>query len=143
MMAVGGNQSGCGKDAGEASAPSGSFCRATLVVCPLVAVTQWRQEIARFTEPGEFASSLSKKFLVAAMSEQPPGLVLPLLTGPIRSPSCGTFIPDAGSQMAGLSSFGEVPYWRLHFSVFKWEIGNHLFSERPISRKNVGQIGIN
>jgi hypothetical protein len=28
-------------------------------------------------------------------------------------------------------------------SRFKGEIGNYLFSERPISRKNVGQIGIN
>jgi hypothetical protein len=36
-----------------------------------------------------------------------------------------------------------LPYWRLHFSVFKGEIGNYLFSERPISWKNVGQIGIN
>ena len=26
--------------------------RATLVICPLVAVIQWRQEIARFTAPG-------------------------------------------------------------------------------------------
>lgn len=28
------------------------FCRATLVVCPVVALIQWRQEIARFTAPG-------------------------------------------------------------------------------------------
>ena len=52
IMAVGGGHSGCGKDGGDAQAPSGVFCRATLVVCPLVAVTQWRQEIARFTAPG-------------------------------------------------------------------------------------------
>eukprot|EP00891_Asterochloris_glomerata_P007270 jgi/Astpho2/7270/e_gw1.00113.3.1_t len=32
--------------------PNGVYCRATLVVCPLVAVIQWRQEIARFTAPG-------------------------------------------------------------------------------------------
>lgn len=31
---------------------SGGFGRATLVVCPLVAVLQWRQEIERFTTPG-------------------------------------------------------------------------------------------
>ena len=33
----------------DSSAP---FCKATLVICPLVAVIQWRQEIARFTAPG-------------------------------------------------------------------------------------------
>ncbi len=27
-------------------------CPATLVICPVVAVIQWRQEIARFTAPG-------------------------------------------------------------------------------------------
>jgi hypothetical protein len=27
-------------------------CRATLVICPVVAVIQWRQEIARYTAPG-------------------------------------------------------------------------------------------
>ena len=36
----------------DGSAPEGDYCRATLVVCPLVAVIQWRQEIARFTAPG-------------------------------------------------------------------------------------------
>ena len=35
-----------------AQGPNGVYCRATLVVCPLVAVIQWRQEIARFTSPG-------------------------------------------------------------------------------------------
>ena len=35
-----------------AQGPNGVYCRATLVVCPLVAVIQWRQEIARFTAPG-------------------------------------------------------------------------------------------
>ena len=37
------------------AAPSDSSLpavRATLVICPLVAVIQWRQEIARFTAPG-------------------------------------------------------------------------------------------
>ena len=50
VMAVG--NSCCGKNTAEASAPSGNFCRATLVICPLVAVIQWRQEIARFTAQG-------------------------------------------------------------------------------------------
>ena len=31
---------------------SGGYGRATLVICPLVAVLQWRQEIERFTTPG-------------------------------------------------------------------------------------------
>ena len=35
----------------EGDAASGGFARATLVVCPLVAVLQWRQEIERFTLP--------------------------------------------------------------------------------------------
>ena len=35
----------------EASS-SAAYCGATLVVCPLVAVIQWRQEIARFTAAG-------------------------------------------------------------------------------------------
>lgn len=32
--------------------PYGGYGPATLVVCPLVAVIQWGQEIARFTAPG-------------------------------------------------------------------------------------------
>lgn len=28
------------------------YCKATLVICPLVAVIQWRQEIARYVAPG-------------------------------------------------------------------------------------------
>ena len=35
----------------DAVCDSGGFSRATLVVCPLVAVLQWRQEIERFTPP--------------------------------------------------------------------------------------------
>jgi len=35
----------------EQASSSGGFGRATLVVCPLVAVLQWRQEIERFTKP--------------------------------------------------------------------------------------------
>ena len=50
MMAVG--ESGCGTNNTAVAAPSGDFCRATLVICPLVAVIQWRQEIARYTAPG-------------------------------------------------------------------------------------------
>jgi hypothetical protein len=34
------------------SASSDGCDRATLVICPLVAVLQWRQEIERFTAPG-------------------------------------------------------------------------------------------
>ena len=32
--------------------PSGGFARATLVICPVVAVIQWQSEIERFTVPG-------------------------------------------------------------------------------------------
>jgi hypothetical protein len=32
--------------------PYGGYSKATLVICPLVAVIQWGQEIARFTAPG-------------------------------------------------------------------------------------------
>ncbi len=35
----------------EQASSSGGYGRATLVVCPLVAVLQWRQEIERFTKP--------------------------------------------------------------------------------------------
>ncbi len=35
----------------EQASSSGGYGRATLVVCPLVAVLQWRQEIERFTLP--------------------------------------------------------------------------------------------
>ena len=38
--------------ADTAASSSVSYCGATLVVCPLVAVIQWRQEIARFTAAG-------------------------------------------------------------------------------------------
>ncbi|KAK9813234.1 hypothetical protein WJX72_011166 [[Myrmecia] bisecta] len=37
--------------AGPSTSSADKFCKATLVVCPLVAVLQWRQEIARFTAP--------------------------------------------------------------------------------------------
>ncbi|DBA87235.1 hypothetical protein WJX77_012520 [Trebouxia sp. C0004] len=33
------------------SGPNGPYSRATLVICPLVAVIQWRQEIARYVAP--------------------------------------------------------------------------------------------
>lgn len=35
-----------------ASSPAASCHRATLVICPVVAIIQWRQEIARYTTPG-------------------------------------------------------------------------------------------
>lgn len=38
--------------AGGNAGAEAPYCGATLVVCPLVAVIQWRQEIARFTAPG-------------------------------------------------------------------------------------------
>jgi SNF2-related domain len=41
-----------GADAPGDGGGSGDWCGATLVICPLVAVIQWGQEIARFTEPG-------------------------------------------------------------------------------------------
>lgn len=42
---------GCAGAAAEAG-PARRHCKATLVVCPVVAVIQWRGEIARYTEPG-------------------------------------------------------------------------------------------
>lgn len=41
-----------GADAPGDGGGSGDWCGATLVICPLVAVIQWGQEIAKFTEPG-------------------------------------------------------------------------------------------
>lgn len=38
----------------------GRWCGATLVICPLVAVIQWSQEIARFTDPGSVKARKSK-----------------------------------------------------------------------------------
>ena len=35
----------------DAPGPNGPYSRATLVICPLVAVIQWRQEIARYVAP--------------------------------------------------------------------------------------------
>lgn len=46
-----------------AQGPNGVYCRATLVVCPLVAVIQWRQEIARFTAPGALKVGLLRRVL--------------------------------------------------------------------------------
>ncbi|GJP76840.1 hypothetical protein CLOP_g7292 [Closterium sp. NIES-67] len=40
-----------GSTKGGASEPERPAVKATLVICPLVAVLQWRQEIARFTRP--------------------------------------------------------------------------------------------
>ena len=37
---------------GEEGEGEGGYTGATLVICPLVAVIQWRQEIARYTVPG-------------------------------------------------------------------------------------------
>lgn len=58
VMAVG--ESCCGNNKQTASGPSGQFCRATLVICPVVAVIQWRQEIARYIEPGFLKVTLSQ-----------------------------------------------------------------------------------
>lgn len=41
-----------GADAPGDGGSNDDWCGATLVICPLVAVIQWGQEIARFTEPG-------------------------------------------------------------------------------------------
>ncbi|CAI5491510.1 unnamed protein product [Closterium sp. Naga37s-1] len=40
-----------GSSGGGASEPERAAVKATLVICPLIAVLQWRQEIARFTRP--------------------------------------------------------------------------------------------
>ena len=42
----------------EQASSSGGYGRATLVVCPLVAVLQWRQEIERFTKPNTLKACL-------------------------------------------------------------------------------------
>lgn len=44
------NQACCASAGPSTSAPA--WCKATLVICPLVAVIQWRGEIARYTAPG-------------------------------------------------------------------------------------------
>lgn len=47
------NEHCCGDSAGPStSAVLPAWCKATLVICPLVAVIQWRGEIARYTAPG-------------------------------------------------------------------------------------------
>ena len=47
--------------------------QATLVICPLVAVIQWRQEIARFTTPGSLKVLVVHTLLSStqAIPEQP------------------------------------------------------------------------
>ena len=47
-----------------------TYCGATLVVCPLVAVIQWRQEIARFTAAGSVKVSLHGLLSAHACSQQ-------------------------------------------------------------------------
>lgn len=42
---------GPSSEGADASGPNGPYSRATLVICPLVAVIQWRQEIARYVAP--------------------------------------------------------------------------------------------
>jgi hypothetical protein len=41
---------------------SGGYCGATLVVCPVVAVIQWRDEITKYTIPGALKASIHKVF---------------------------------------------------------------------------------
>ena len=50
VMAVG--ESCCGKNDHAATGPAGAFAKATLVVCPVVAVIQWRNEIAKHVKAG-------------------------------------------------------------------------------------------
>lgn len=47
------------------------WCGATLVVCPLVAVIQWRNEIARYTTPGTLKVRLGFRFHLAALNVVP------------------------------------------------------------------------
>ena len=42
---------GPSSEGADPSGPNGPYSRATLVICPLVAVIQWRQEIARYVAP--------------------------------------------------------------------------------------------
>lgn len=42
---------GPSSEGSDPSGPNGPYSRATLVICPLVAVIQWRQEIARYVAP--------------------------------------------------------------------------------------------
>ena len=42
---------GPSSEGADTSGPNGPYSRATLVICPLVAVIQWRQEIARYVAP--------------------------------------------------------------------------------------------
>lgn len=42
------NAAGPSSAGGDPAGPNGHYGRATLVICPLVAVIQWRQEIARY-----------------------------------------------------------------------------------------------
>lgn len=48
---VAGPSTACGSHDHDAYG-TGGYCGATLVLCPVVAVIQWRQEIARYTTPG-------------------------------------------------------------------------------------------
>lgn len=45
------NAAGPSSAGGDPPGPNGHYGRATLVICPLVAVIQWRQEIARYVAP--------------------------------------------------------------------------------------------
>lgn len=45
------NVAGPSSEGADPSGPNGPYSRATLVICPLVAVIQWRQEIARYVAP--------------------------------------------------------------------------------------------
>jgi SNF2-related domain len=47
------------------------FCKATLVVCPVVAAMQWRQEIARYTAPGVLCSAAARCKLALVRSPHP------------------------------------------------------------------------
>ncbi len=56
--AAGGADGGC--HIGVQDEEEDRWCGATLVICPLVAVIQWSQEIARFTDPGSVKARKSK-----------------------------------------------------------------------------------
>ena len=98
MMAVG--ESCCGLGDKAASAPEGAFSRATLVICPLVAVIQWRQEIARYTAPGTLKVLLMQMLLLQFISTT--------WRASVASMSCPSFCTSAVECKAGLLIFSPL-----------------------------------
>jgi len=59
---------GPSSEGSDPSGPNGPYSRATLVICPLVAVIQWRQEIARYVAPNALRVSCLTSALQHASS---------------------------------------------------------------------------